>query len=108
MIGYRGARGAAGADNNFGASEGVGLYIAKDYSDAKFFGGAPGNVAFPKPQWPLMVDEDGLGDAIHLLHEDSPVWEKILSHKNLRQGFRLDLGARPGGEEDRADRRDVG
>jgi hypothetical protein len=80
IYGYRGENGSGSADNNFGSTEGVGLYIAKLKKDAEWFGGAR-RVAFPQPKRPLVVDEDAGGEVIPMLNEESEVWESILAHK---------------------------
>jgi hypothetical protein len=81
LIGYRGENGNGQADNNFGSSEGVGLYLARDEKDTSFFGKAR-RVNFPKPKNPLVVDQDGKGDNIPMLEEgNDEIWDHIWSHK---------------------------
>ena len=81
LTGYRGENGNGQADNNFGSSEGVGLYLAKTRQDTEFFGKAR-QVNFPKPKNPLVVDQDATGEPIPLLQEDNEaIWDHIWSHK---------------------------
>lgn len=80
VYGYRGENGNGQADNNFGATEGQGLYLAKSMDDSDFFGKSR-QVAFPKPKNPLIVDEQATSDTIPLLNEDAPIWEDILAYR---------------------------
>jgi len=82
LYGYRGENGSGNPDNNFGSTEGVGLYIAKLERDAEFFGKSR-KVAFPKPKRPLVVDEDAGGETIPMLNEEAEdLWQRILTHKS--------------------------
>jgi hypothetical protein len=79
LFGYRGE--STGGGNAFGATEGVGLYIAKNMPTAEFFGKAR-RVAFPQPQNTLLVDEDAGKDPLPLLREDDDaLWTDIFSYK---------------------------
>lgn len=81
LIGYRGSKAPSGQDNNFGGSEGIGLYLAKLERDAEFFGDVR-EVKFPEPKRPLVVDEDSGTDIIPMLNEDAEdVWNHIFGHK---------------------------
>lgn len=84
LTGYRGeskpSTPEADADNGFGSSEGIGLYVARNEDDAFFFGPAR-KVNFPLPEKPLVVDEDGTGEPIPMLDEENAVWSHIWSHK---------------------------
>ena len=80
IAGYRGENGNGQADNGYGSSEGIGLYIAKDKSESGMFGKSR-RVHFPKPKRALIVDEDAGGDTIPMLNEESDVWQRIFSHQ---------------------------
>jgi hypothetical protein len=81
LYGYRGENGNGQADNNFGSSEGIGLYLAKTEEDTAFFGKAR-MVNFPQPKRPIIVDEDGGIETIPLLNEEAEAqWNRIFSHQ---------------------------
>lgn len=80
IAGYRGENSDGMADNNFGATEGHGVYIAKNRSGAEFFGKVR-KVVFRRPKSPVLVDQDGGEEELPLLNEDSDVWNEILTYK---------------------------